>query len=77
LDRDRQKRIGQNGDVEEVLAHPFFKGIDLKKLQNMEVPAPFLPNILDVEKLRATQQVLSFKDLKESLIPIERQNLIS
>ncbi len=30
LDRNRQTRLGAVGDAEEVLAHPFFKDIDMK-----------------------------------------------
>lgn len=31
---DRTKRLGANGDAEEILQHPFFAGIDLKALLN-------------------------------------------
>lgn len=37
LDRDRKTRLGQVNDVDEVLAHAFFKDIDLKKLQMKEL----------------------------------------
>jgi hypothetical protein len=29
LSKDRKTRLGQKGDADEVLAHRFFKGIDL------------------------------------------------
>ena len=32
LDKDKAKRLGAQGDVAEVLAHPFFSGLDIEKL---------------------------------------------
>ena len=32
LDKERKTRLGANGDVDEILSHPFFNGIDLKLL---------------------------------------------
>lgn len=40
--------------MEEVLGHPFFKGIDTKKLLNYQIQSPYLPSTLDLEKLRAS-----------------------
>eukprot|EP00350_Pseudokeronopsis_sp_OXSARD2_P002005 CAMPEP_0170554228 /NCGR_PEP_ID=MMETSP0211-20121228/12113_1 /TAXON_ID=311385 /ORGANISM="Pseudokeronopsis sp., Strain OXSARD2" /LENGTH=36 /DNA_ID= /DNA_START= /DNA_END= /DNA_ORIENTATION= len=33
LERDRKKRLGQEKDVEEVLAHPFFEKLDIEALK--------------------------------------------
>ena len=32
LHKDRKKRLGQTGDVDEILNHPFFEGVDTKAL---------------------------------------------
>jgi serine/threonine protein kinase len=32
LHKDRKQRLGHKSDVDEVLAHPFFKGLDIAKL---------------------------------------------
>jgi len=32
LEKDRKIRLGAKKDVEEILAHPFFNGLDLKLL---------------------------------------------
>ena len=32
LDKNRKKRLGQTGDVQEVLSHPFFAGLDQEAL---------------------------------------------
>jgi hypothetical protein len=32
LQKDRKKRLGQKGDMEEILSHKFFEGIDREAL---------------------------------------------
>ena len=43
LERDPKKRLGAGG-IEEIKDHPFFKGINWKKLYNKEVKPPFIPS---------------------------------
>jgi len=44
IERDPKKRLGGGpGDGQEVMQHPFFAGIDWKKLARREVPPPFVP----------------------------------
>lgn len=62
LDRDRATRLGSANDAEDVLRHPFFAGLDLKKLVKRTLPAPFVPVIPDLENLRALGGQLTFKD---------------
>jgi len=45
LEKDRKKRLGQKGDSEEVLGHPFFKDLDLDKLIKKQLEAPFIPKL--------------------------------
>jgi serum/glucocorticoid-regulated kinase 2 len=40
-DRDPKKRLGYNGDVEELKKHPWFENIDFGKLLKKEVTPPF------------------------------------
>lgn len=47
LERDPRLRLGTARDAEEVKAHPFFEGIDWKKLARMEVAAPFKPSVTE------------------------------
>eukprot|EP00736_Rhodelphis_marinus_P000480 Rmarinus@m.19940 len=42
LEKDPEKRLGHGG-IEEIMNHPFFKGIDWDKLRKMEVEAPLRP----------------------------------
>ena len=43
---DAENRLGMNG-VHEIKAHPFFEGIDWKKMRNVE--APFIPDLVSDE----------------------------
>eukprot|EP00052_Salpingoeca_macrocollata_P030546 m.319956 g.319956 ORF g.319956 m.319956 type:complete len:480 (+) comp23595_c0_seq1:78-1517(+) len=44
IERDPTKRLGAGpGDGHDVMAHPFFKDIDFKKLLRKELPPPFVP----------------------------------
>ncbi|XP_071450098.1 ribosomal protein S6 kinase alpha-5-like [Hetaerina americana] len=48
LIKDPRKRLGGGkSDAEELKQHPFFKGMDWKKLARKELPAPFVPHITD------------------------------
>jgi serine/threonine protein kinase len=47
LEKNRKKRLGAKGDANEILAHPFFAGIDLQKLLNKELEPPYKPEISD------------------------------
>ena len=51
LAKDRKKRLGSKGDAAEILAHPFFRGLDILKLANKELPAPFIPKVMTDEEL--------------------------
>lgn len=45
LDKNKKKRLGANGDVSEILAHPFFADLDLEKLLRKEIEPPYTPKI--------------------------------
>ena len=56
-------RMGQKNDVEEILKHPFFSEINMQSLLKKTLKAPYLPDIPDLEKLRAQQtSLVCFKD---------------
>jgi len=40
---DPEKRLGARGAAE-IKAHPFFKSVDWAKLENKEIPPPFVPD---------------------------------
>jgi serine/threonine protein kinase len=43
LTRDPTQRLGSRRDAAEVMSHPFFSGIDWKRLYARQVPPPFVP----------------------------------
>ena len=47
LDKNKKKRLGANGDVAEILAHPFFASISMEKILNKELKPPYKPEIAD------------------------------
>lgn len=47
LNKNKKKRLGAQGDIGEILAHPFFAGIDLEKLLKRELVPPYMPAITD------------------------------
>ena len=47
LDKNKKKRLGATGDLEEILAHPFFTGIDIEKMLRKELKPTYKPEISD------------------------------
>jgi len=45
LDRNQETRLGSNGDVEEVKAHPFFADMDWDALYNRQLEATYKPAV--------------------------------
>ena len=71
LIKDKSKRLGAKGG-NEVLSHPFFAELDLEKLSNKEIRAPFIPKATDPELMRQeVQQVVWLKDLRESVSKVD------
>ena len=62
-------RLGQKNDVDEVLDHPFFKGIDKEKLLNKQIEPPFLPKIKSTNDLSNFDPKFVSADVAESLVP--------
>lgn len=56
LNKDRRQRLGQNNDMDEILLHPFFADLDMQKLLQKQIPAPFVPSIKDQRDLRHFDQ---------------------
>ena len=69
LNKDKSKRLGVKGG-DEVLGHPFFAELDIDKLMQKQLKAPFLPKITDPEGMRRhSQKVVRLKHLEETVIP--------
>lgn len=75
LEKDRKKRLGQQGDSEEILSHPFFKGIDLDSLLKKKIQAEFTP-LIDETGLNNFDQNITKQSPVDSLIPQENIAMI-
>ena len=47
LDKNQKTRLGTQGGVKEVLQHPWFADIDIKKVEAQSIPPPLKPDIKD------------------------------
>ena len=45
LKKNKEERLGATNDAAEILAHPWFADLDMDRLQNFEIDAPFLPGM--------------------------------
>lgn len=63
--------MGQNGDVDEILMHPFFADLDTGKLLNKQIEAPFVPSISNMQDLRHFDQEILSSALAESHVPAQ------
>jgi serum/glucocorticoid-regulated kinase 2 len=71
LDKDRKSRLGQQGDVEEVLNHEFFKGkLDIEALMRKEIKAEFVPTVDSTGINNFDAEIINEKP-EESMIPAE------
>ena len=74
LKKERSKRLGANGDANEILAHPFFNSLDMTALENYEIDAPFLPT--EGDGVNKSYFNVKDKNLEESLVPKQNRKLI-
>lgn len=70
LMKDRKQRLGRLNDVNDILSHEFFKDIDLKALQEKQVPAEFIP-IVDQTGLNNFDSDITNEKPEESMVPPE------
>jgi len=76
LAKDRKMRLGQNHDVDDILLHPFFKDLDMDKLMNKQLKAPYIPTVEGKTDLRNFDPHVTSQELAESILPQERINII-
>lgn len=68
LAKDKAKRLGYKDDGDEILKHPFFKDLDIAKLERKEVEPPFKPDVsADFSKFFNVKS--DAKDLTETYVP--------
>ena len=75
LEKDKRKRLGAQGDVADILEHPFFKGLDIEKLKNKQLKPPYQPVIKNDLKF-FDQNLTNQKNIEESVIDKDRKKFI-
>ena len=60
LEKNKKKRLGAQRDVQEILEHPFFAGLDIDKLMKKQLVPPYMPEISD--DLKYFDQRLTCRD---------------
>lgn len=76
LNKDRKARLGQNGDVDEIIKHPWFSNLDIGKLLKKQLPAPYVPKVDSKTDLRNFDPEVVQQELAESVLPVESVKLI-
>jgi len=66
LDRDPEKRMGV--DTAAVKSHPFFAGLDWKKLYDKEIEAPFKPEVKSIDDTSQIDPMFTSEKAVDSLV---------
>ena len=73
LSKDNKKRLGSNGDIEEILEHPYFQTLDLEALVNKEIKPPYIPEFTGKDDLGSYIKLKSgSKDVSDTMIPANK-----
>jgi serum/glucocorticoid-regulated kinase 2 len=75
LEKDKTKRLGAIGDIDEIMAHPFFAPLNIEKLLKKELVPPYKPEISDDLKF-FDKNLTSLQNVQESVIDKDRQKYI-
>lgn len=71
LSKERKDRLGQDKDVDDILSHPWFEDLEVDKLLDKKMPAPFKPKMEGKTDLRNFDPELTSQTLHESIVPPE------
>lgn len=70
LDKNPKNRLGVNGS-EDIKNHPWFSGIDFAALQRKEIPAPFRPEVEELNYESASVEMFEetvIDDMQKKLV---------
>ena len=76
LKKDKSKRLGSEGDAQEILAHPFFADIDMAALESFEIEPPFKPVDESGAGVNSNYFNISKSNIQESIVPKSNLKLI-
>ena len=70
LEKNPKERIGYEGGIEEIIAHPWFKDIDIDMLLNKQLDPPFIPKLSEeLTDVSNFDKEFTSTDLTQSIIP--------
>ena len=78
LAKDPANRLGSNGGIEEILGHPWFKGLDLDAIFNKELDAPYTPPLSDdIFDITNFSKSMTCQELVETIVPFAQVARVS
>ena len=76
LTKDKNQRLGRKGDVQEILAHPWFKEINADDLLAKKIDPPFIPELKNKDDTSNFDEKFQHLEIVESIISPGKINLI-
>ena len=73
LIKDQDQRLGSKNGFNEIMQHPFFKGLDFNALVHKKIPAPYKPELKDKLDVTNFDEEFTSEEVVTSEIP--EQNL--
>ena len=78
LAKDPSNRLGSNCGIEEILSHPWFKGLDLDAIFNKELDALYKPPLSeDIFDIRNFSKSMTCQELVETIVPFAQVTRVS
>lgn len=77
LEKDPKDRIGSEGGVDEIIAHPWFDGFDFDKLVKFELDPPMIPKLSDdLEDTSNFDEEFTGQDVAHSAVEGNALNMV-
>jgi serum/glucocorticoid-regulated kinase 2 len=77
LIKSQKERLGAGpGDGDDILAHPFFKGLDLKQLYERKIVPDYMPPKIDKYSVENFDPTITGEEPTQAVIPPSRMELI-
>lgn len=76
LNKKKEKRLGYENDVDEILQHPWFEGVDQKHVINKRIVPPFTPTVEDDADAKYFAHAKDKISMADTYIPKEKAEKI-